>query len=113
MVGQKKARAWRARQAVAAAWRASPAHGRHAAVALWRWSGRGAAQRGGRPCARAGLGQGERSAGWHDAWAGFGWRARKEATARERRKHFSKFLFLINFQISIFKYHFEQENVIF
>ena len=44
MVGQKE-RAWRARQAVAAARRASPADGRHAAVALWRWSGRGARER--------------------------------------------------------------------
>ena len=40
-----KAGAWKLRQAVAAARRASPAHGRHAAVALWRWSGRGARER--------------------------------------------------------------------
>ena len=46
-------------------------------------------------------------------WAGFGRGPRNGATARERRKHFSKFLFLINFQILVFKYHFEQENDIF
>ena len=33
------------RQAVATARRVSPAHGRHVAVVLWRWSGRGARER--------------------------------------------------------------------
>ena len=48
---------------MAAARRASPAHGRHAAVALWRWSGRGAAQRW--------AGQTRAGLGWAEArWAG-------------------------------------------
>jgi len=59
-----KAGAWERTQVVAAAWRASPVHGRHAAVAPWRGqdtmrgNGRGAAL--GRP--DAALGWAERGA---------------------------------------------------
>ena len=81
---------------------------------------RGAAQRRpdatrGRPDAGAGLGRtrGARAVGTTAGRASFGRGPRREATARERRKHFSQFLFLRNFQIPVFKYHFEQENDIF
>ena len=63
------------------------------------WAERGARERGG--------------GGAATVRAGFGRGPRREATARERRKHFSQFLFLRNFQIPVFKYHFEQENDIF
>ena len=97
---------------VAGAW--SPRGGR----ALTR-SGRDARERRGatqrRPDAGAGLGRtrGARAAGAAAGRAGFGRGPRREATARERRKHLSQFLFLRNFQIPVFKYHFEQENDIF
>jgi len=46
-------------------------------------------------------------------WAGLrGW-ARKEAAARENRNILFKFPFSINFQITVFKYYFEQENDLF
>ena len=41
------------------------------------------------------------------AWAGFGWRARREAAARERREPFFKYYF----QGIFFKYQFS--NIIF
>ena len=83
---------------VASAWRP---RGERALTLSGAARGNGAAQRGDRPGARAGLGRGERSAGRRGAWAGFGWRARKEAAARERRKPFFKFYFQ-----EIFKYQF-------
>ena len=48
-----------------------------------------------------------------DRWAGFDWRARSEAAARERRETIFQILFSRNFQISVFKYPFEQENDFF
>ena len=116
---QMKAGAWKRWQAVVAVQRASPAHGRHAAVAPWR--GRdatrenGVAQRWGRPDAGAGLGQtrGARAAGAAAGRAGFGRGLRKEAATRERRKAFFNFLFSRKFQIAVFKYPFEQENYFF
>jgi len=67
---QMKAGAWERMQAVAAARRASTAHGRHAAVAPWRGRdatrGNGAAQRWGRP--DAALGWAKRGARERRAW---------------------------------------------
>ena len=96
MVGQKKARAWRARQAVATARQASPVHGRHAAVAPWRGRdatrGNGTAQRWGRPDAAlgwarrgAGLGQTPGARAASAAQAG-----PASAVGRERRRRPAK-----------------------
>ena len=98
---------WRARQAVAAARRASPAHGCHAAVALWRWSGRDARERRGAARRQAvhGAGlrrtRGAREAGAAAGRAGFGRGPRNKAAAREKRKAFFKLCFQ-----EIFKYQF-------
>ena len=71
--------------------------------------------------ARGGRRKPAREVGWAkakawcgvDRWAGFGWRARSEAAARERRETIFQILFSRNFQISVFKYPFEQENDFF
>ena len=112
---QMEASAWRARQAGAAARRASPAHGGHTASAPRRGRARraGTARRGteagrvSRPARRqawhaswAGLRR-RHGARRRGAWAGFGWWARREAVARERREPFFKFYFQ-----GIFKYQF-------
>jgi len=72
-----KAGTWKRRQAVAAARRASPAHGRHAVVALWRCQyaarGNGVVRRDacvGRPGERASAKAGRaRELGWAEASA--------------------------------------------
>ena len=130
---QVKVGAWARRQAVAAARRATPAHGRHAAEVLCR--GRGVAQR--RAGARRGAGprRAQRASGgrcWADSrggltrWAGEarGWRGRgpgrlwqagqkRGGGPLKQRTFFFQFSFSINFQITVFKYYFEQENDIF
>ena len=102
---------------VAGAWRP---HGEHRLTrsGAARGNRRGAAQasqragqRGGRPGERAGPKR--RCGRGVDCWAGFGWRARSEAAARERRETLFQILFSRNFQISVFKYPFEQENDFF
>ena len=92
-----KAGAWKRRQAVAAARWASPAHGRHAAVALWRvGTARRSTEAGrAREVGWARRGAGERQARWQAEPA--------SAVGREARK----------FQIAVFKYPFEQENDFF
>jgi len=106
-----------------------PGHGCRAAggVSAGRPRGERALTRSGHDAARRGQARGGRP-GAARCWAGARWKreahgglrwaglrgwAGKEAAARENRNILFKFPFSINFQITVFKYYFEQENDLF